>query len=78
MSEDPLQRRVAETGLVDQRGRLRQEQVGAQAIEDQAFLLSLRRLRRLMSLVDEREQPVEGVVQVCAIDSTRTRQLDQR
>ena len=36
VAQHPLQRRVPEAGLVDQRGRLRQEQVGAQAVEDQA------------------------------------------
>ena len=78
MAQHPLQRRVPEAGLVDQRGRLGQEQVGAQAVEDQAVLLAVLRLRRLVSLVDEREQPGERVVQVRAVHGARAGQLDQR
>ena len=55
----------------------RQEQVGAQAVEDQALLLPFPRLLRLVPLVDEREQPAEGVVQVRALDGARAGQFDQ-
>ena len=78
VAQHPLQRRVPEAGLVDQRGRLRQEQVGAQAVEDQAGLLAVSRLRRLVSLVDEREQQGQRVVQVRAVHGARAGQLDQR
>jgi hypothetical protein len=57
VAQHPLQCCVPQAGLVDQRGCLRQEQVSPQAVEDQPFLLAVRRLWRLVALVDEHEQP---------------------
>ena len=78
VAKHPLERRIPEAGLVDQRGRLGQEQVGPQAVEDQSGLLAVLRLRRLVSPVDERKQPGERVVQVRAVHGARSCQLDQR
>ena len=78
VAQHPLERRVPESGLVDQRGRRGQEQVGAQAVEDQAVLLAVLGGRGLVPLVDEHEQPGQRVVQVRAVHGARARQLDER
>ena len=41
-----------------------------------ALLLAFLSRRGFVPLVDEREQPREGVVQVCAFDGTRAGQFD--
>ena len=56
VAEHPLNGGVPEAGLVDEGGRAGQEQVGTQAVEDQARPSRLLRWRRLVSLIDELEQ----------------------
>ena len=55
MLQHALERRVAQTDLVDERRRLGQEEVGAQAVEVQAVLLAVPpRSGGVMALVDQR------------------------
>ena len=72
--------RVAEPDLVDERGRLRPEQVGSQRAERRARrapLVGVASASRVVALVDQPEQHAERVVEVRARCGLRRGQLDQ-
>ena len=79
VAQHPLHGRVAEADLVDEARRLGQEEVGPQAVEDQAG--QARRPRPgggCVPPVDQPEQQGQRVVEVRAVHRARAGQFDQR
>ena len=68
VAQHPQQRPVAQTHLVNEGGRHRAEKVGSHRPEDQAIEAALLRGRHLLvvPLIDQAEQPVQGLVDVRA------------